>query len=105
MANEDKPKPDIKAGLRALAGRAPKRKQNYEALKFPAMAMLIFSCEQRDKGFPLEDGPRMFLSEEHARQVIADFSKNLEPRAIACSCGLEAEYYPEDVAFFVLPEK
>ena len=93
------------AGLRALAGRPPKRKQSLEAIKFPVTAMLIFNCEQCDKGFSLEDGVRVLLSAEDARQLIAEFSKDLEPRTITCSCGHEAEYYPEDVALFVLPEK
>jgi hypothetical protein len=93
------------AGLRALAGRPPKRKQSLEAIKFPATASLIFSCEQCDKGFSLEDGVRVLLSAEDASQLIAEFSKDLEPRTITCSCGHEAEYYPEDVALFVLPEK
>jgi len=100
---EKENKPD----LVMAAGRAPKRKQNIEALSFPATVRLIFSCEQCDKGFPLEDGVgvRVFLSVEHARQFIAEFSKDLEPRTITCSCGHQAEYYPEDVALFVLPEK
>jgi hypothetical protein len=96
---------EMTAGLRALAGRLPKRKPRLEAIAFPATASLIFSCEQCDKGFPLEDGVRTFLSMEQAHQCIAEFSKALEPRTIACSCGHKAEYYPEDVALFVLPEK
>ena len=94
------------AGLRALSGRPPKRKPSIEAIKFPATATPIFSCEQCDKGFPLEDGVRVLLSAEQADQFIAEFSKTVEPRTIVCSsCGHEAEYYPEDVALFVLPEK
>jgi hypothetical protein len=108
VEKQDKRNLVMAAGLRALAGLPPKRKQSLEEIKFPATARFIFSCEQCDKGFPLEDlegGVRVFLSAEHARESIAEFSKDLEPRTITCSCGHQAEYYPEDVALFELPEK
>ncbi|SRR5713226_6767126 len=101
---DDKLKAAFEAGMEALSGRASKRK-HYEALEYPAMVQIIFSCEQCDNAFPLEDGPRMLLSEEHARQVLKEFSKDFEPRTIACSCGRETEYCSEDVAFVALPEK
>jgi hypothetical protein len=107
---KEKPKPEysaasIEAGARALANHPHKGKLEYAALNFPTMVRLIFSCDQCGEGFPLEKGPRTFMSEEHARQIIREFSKDLEPRTIACSCGHEAEYHPTDVAVYVLPEK
>ncbi len=95
----------IVAGLRALAGRPPKQRQTLETLKFPATASLIFSCQLCDKGILLENGSRTFLSMEQAQQVMGEFSRDLEPKTIECSCGYEAEYHPEDLALYVLPEK
>lgn len=106
MAN-DKTNPKLVGGLRALAGRPPRPPKTLSVVKYPATVRLIFNCELCDKAFPLEDkvGVRVVLDEEQARQLLANFSKDLEPRTIVCSCGHEAEYYPEDVGLFVLPEK
>lgn len=105
MQKENKQDFVMAGGLEALAGGSSNRRQSIEEMTFPATVVLIFSCGQCDKGFPLENGVRVLLSEEHARQVIAAFSKDLEARTIVCPCGREAEYYPKDVALSVLPEK
>jgi hypothetical protein len=95
----------IQGALSALGGHPLKSKQSIEAIGFPAVARVIFSCKRCDKGFPLDEGVRTLLSADQARETIAAFSKDLEPRTIACSCGHEDEYRPEDVGLFVLPEE
>jgi hypothetical protein len=101
MADKDKPKPNISAGVKAL------RTKQSKPLVFPAVIRFVFPCKECDKSFPIEDGFRVntVLSLEEANKLLATYAQTVEPRTITCSCGHEDEYHQTDVAFYVLEQK
>jgi hypothetical protein len=101
MANEDKPRPDISAGMKALLGPIPK------PVVYPTVIRFVYGCKGDLclKAFPIEEGfkVRTAMSEEHAQELISEFSKTvIEPRTIKCSCGHEDEYFQNDVRAYPL---
>jgi hypothetical protein len=114
----DKLKPDISAGLKALS--KPEPKPNHTAsleaglkalktgipkpTKFPTVLRYIFACKKCHNAFPIETGVAVWtaMSIEEAYKMLAAFAKTVEPRTIRCSCGHEDEYHQKDVAFYAL---
>jgi len=101
MANEDKPKPDISSGIRAL--RTLFHSVPNTLLDSQWVIQFCYQCKNCKKVFPLEDGVHT-VERERVQAELAEFAKSFkEPRTIECpSCHHEDEYHPGDVGFDIL---
>jgi len=104
MANDDKPKPNISAGLRAFSEPVRNALPNWF---FETMWVIQFcyKCKNANcnKVFPLETGVHT-TTPERAQADLAEFAKGFEePKTIEClACHEKAEYHPQDVGFDIL---
>ena len=98
MANEDKPKQDYSAGVKALASPI------HKPVVYPASIRFVFPCKQCDKAFAIEEGfaTRTAFSEKEVQEMLSSFAKTVEARIIKCSCGHESVYLQKDVRAYPL---
>jgi hypothetical protein len=115
MTNEDKPKQDYSALVRALStpileptAKNAAEKRIYTSGAPGSLLVIQFCCKCKNTGcskvFPLETGVRT-VEPERVPEYVAEFARDFESRTIACpACHHEAEYSPQDVGHDILGE-